>query len=134
MNNITTPELPKSSLPISKLAQALSPQYLTNSYKLYWFLGLLDIVKDFPDEKSIIIDFNDVIHRMISRSWYTILEYKLKFGASDQLENCVRAVSSFTSLEKNSPPDEIISTLNEISDIEIKTRIGNLKRYVPYRF
>ncbi|MBI9108900.1 MAG: hypothetical protein JEZ04_19310 [Spirochaetales bacterium] len=134
MNSITTPALPNSSLPISKLEQALSPQYLTNSYKLYWFLGLLDIIKDFPDEKSLIIDFEDVISRMIASSWYTILEFKLNFGATDQLENCVRAVISNTSLNKNSTTAEIINTLSVIDNSDIKTRIWNLKKYVPYRF
>lgn len=134
MNKDNLLEPPRSSLPIPMLELALSPQRLTNSYKLYWFLGLLDIIKNFPAENSIIISFDDVIYKMISHCWYTILEYKLNFGTQDKLGRCVNAIYNETELKKNSSHEEIITTIKKIDNREVRNYINYLKRYVPYVF
>ncbi len=126
--------LPESDLSISKLVQALSPQYLTASYKLYWLLGILDIIKDFPSERSINIEFDDVIRRMIALSWYTILEYRLNFGASDTLEKAVHYIESNTELNRNSCKKEIVELLENSADSKIIEIIHSFSKYVPYRF
>ena len=127
-------KLPESDLPVSKLVQALSPQYLTASYKLYWLLGMLDIIKDFPEEGSINIEFDDVIRRMIALSWYTILEYRLNFGSADQLERAVLIIEENTDLTKLSARDTIIETLEKTENEEIQSALKGFRRFVPYRF
>ena len=126
--------LPESDLPIPSLELSLSAQYLTNSYKLYWFLGLLDIIKDFPDERSINIDFIDVVYRMIALSWYTLLEYKLNFGAADQLSKTVHSIEQETKLSRYSSKTDIINLLKTTEDIEIMNMVNKFTKYVPYRF
>ena len=126
--------LPESELPIPRLVEALSPRYLTASYKLYWFWGLLDIIKEFPDEKSINIEFDDIIKRMIALSWYTILEYRLNFGAADNLEQAVLYIEGNTGLSKNSSKKDIIRIIETTEDRNIIKMITDFRKYVPYRF
>ena len=127
-------KLPEADLPVSKLVQALAPRYLSASYKIYWFWGLLDIIKEFPSEKSINIEFDDIIKRMIALCWYTILEYRLNFGAADNLEQAVLYIEMNTELVKASSKADILSVLDSTDDRIILKYLKDFMNLVPYRF
>ena len=134
MDNSQSYRLPESDLPIPKLVEALSAKYLKASYKLYWFWGLLDIIKEFPSEKPINIEFDDIIKRMIALCWYTLLEYRLNFGAADNLEQAVLCIENRTKLNKFSSKADILQTLDSTGDKNIVIFIKDFRKYVPYRF
>ena len=127
-------ELPKSDLPINKLEACLSPKYLTNSYKLYWFLALMDLIKEEEPRNHIKFYFRDVIIRMISLCWHTLLEFKLNFGKDDQLQNVVSEIQSSTGFGNTVNKQDLITKIKEQNIYHVTLKLKKLERYVPYRF
>ena len=126
--------LPEADLPVHLLEKCLSRRYLTNSYKLYWFLGLLEIIQSEEVRKRNRVFFRDVVHRMIAKSWYTLLEFRLNFGVADQLQNVICEIYKSGDIEKNIPERMLLKKLRQIKNGRITYLLEKLSRYVPYRF
>jgi hypothetical protein len=108
----------------------LDYKYLTNSYKIYWLLGTFHEVINGNRE----ITFERIAFRMIAKSWYPIIQYKLKFGQIDQLENIILTIYNTYKFEKDIDEDELVSALELYKEDKIiQSSIRNLCKYVPYR-
>ena len=119
------------SLNISAFSVTLNKQYLVNSYKLYWFWGILEEVKKGNNE----INFRTIVSRMVVKSWFTLLQYKLHFGVQDKLYLLVNNIfSSNSGLTIKSHPDDIFKYVEQTKDLDILKEITNFYNYVPYRF
>ena len=127
-------KLPDSELPVRLLEQCLSSKYLTNSYKLYWFLGLLEIINKGEPSKTNKIYFQDVIYQMITKSWYTIFEFRLDFGAKDQLQFVINEINKYENIERNIPEKKLINKISHVKNDKLLGLMEDLSRYVPYRF
>ncbi|MEO8399693.1 MAG: HNH endonuclease domain-containing protein [Ignavibacteriaceae bacterium] len=118
------------SLPIKYLAAVFNNT--TNSYKFYWFLGILECLKKF-NSKEIFIQ--DVLTEMIAEVWFPINYFKLSFGKQDRLEKLVISLKDELKLEKDISKDDLINHLKNKSNKElINQLLFDLKRYVPFRF
>lgn len=123
-------ELPLSdNIDTKKLANLLNLKNLTTSYKIYWFYGMFEEIK-LGNKK---ISFSKIAIRMISKSWYSIIEFKLNFGIMDQLSQIVLYIYKKYSLKKDILEDDLIIFLEELQDIEFKKMCSDLCIYVPYR-
>jgi hypothetical protein len=126
------PELPRSSkLPISSLAASFDN--VTNSYKFYWFLAILQLV---TEEKGHVIKFDTILARMIASAWYPVNYFRLSFGKQDQLGVIITILRDTSGLSIDSSPANVTEMV--LSHLMGKNEVGqamkSLLNYVPYRF
>jgi hypothetical protein len=123
-------ELPYSNnLQIGKLSSVFN--YVTNTYKYYWFLSILDHLKNGEDEISV----DDLVIRMIAKVWYPVNYFYLTFGKWDRLAAAVATIRSELNCEIDVGEEQLVTLVKEaISITQIRKTIKDLTRYVPYRF
>lgn len=118
-------------VPVQFLAASFN--HVTNSYKFYWLLAILDHIKE---TQSPIININSLIARMVGNAWYPTNYFRLSFGKQDRLSQIALAIKSETDLPVDANKRDVIATAlaytNERS--QASSAIKSLERYVPYRF
>ncbi|MBI6115993.1 HNH endonuclease domain-containing protein [Salegentibacter maritimus] len=103
-----------------------------NSYKFYWWLSILEI--NLKQDK-LIISFDEIVLKTISKLWYPVNYYKLNFGKLDQCSKYIKQIKSFYGLEDNLDERNLYDFLLTIKNDELINNItSELTRYVPYRF
>ncbi|MFK7798413.1 MAG: HNH endonuclease domain-containing protein [Aureispira sp.] len=108
----------------------------TTSYKFYWFWALLEHAQ----EKETIW-FRDLLIRMVSLSWHTVVYYKLEFGGGDQLPEIMKRMLAISDLNELSKQEEIEDYLhicwsakdNSEEEKELIKAVKKLEKEVPYR-
>lgn len=125
------PKPPHSStLPIRHLATCFSD--VTNSYKFYWFLSILEHVRD---NQSHTIPINDLLANMVAGAWYPSNYFRLLFGKQDQFNKITSALKTESGLSEDAKKSEVIRSIDSLPSIsEARKKISNLRNYVPYRF
>lgn len=99
--------LPQSNnLPIEYLAASFDN--VTNSYKFYWFLAILEHIRE---NQSPTIIVNNLLARMVAGVWYPTNYFRLSFGKQDRLGQIAVQVGEHTSLPMDSKRQEVILTL-----------------------
>jgi len=120
-------------LPINILSRCFND--VTNSYKFYWFLSILE---HFIETGEHAIHINDIAFRMISSAWYPLDFFKLSFGKQDGLKIISLYLSSKIvfdhSPNSSSLNEQIISNLSKEEIRILYSKINKLIRYVPFRF
>lgn len=124
---------------VNKFEQMLENK--ASSYKLFWFWGILDEIEKVynysvthsSEPVTLSFSFETVIHHMIKRAWYPVLEYHLNFGASDQLANVVHLINNIYQFGHAPKKEQLSSALLRIEDRNVKAAIMHLADYVPYR-
>jgi hypothetical protein len=126
---IALPNSPK--LPISALSSSF--EQVTNSYKFYWFLVILDHVRQGMGR---VIAIDSLLAYMIGHSWYPLNFYRLSFGKQDQIGKLVTLIGTGSDLDANSPQHQIIEVAHQhlSQRDEIGRQIAHLADFVPYRF
>ena len=123
-----------TNLEVGKLSSVFGNT--TNSYKFYWFLAILDSIKE--NEKAS-IPMNELALRMVASVWYPLDYYKLSFGKQDSFKEIANYVSSLYKVDNNvnskSLFEQINANLDEKTIKSIQQKVtSTLLRYVPYRF
>lgn len=128
-------ELPESAdVDVSRLSAIF--KHKTLAYKFYWFLAILDTVKN---NKEGVISYNDIASYMFATVWYPLDFYKLSFGPKDGFERIRSYVLEHAKVDNTRNAPHIFSQLSkQLSDEELRnindmTR-KELIRYVPYHF
>lgn len=122
--------LPKShNLNISTFSQTISNRYLMNSYKLYWLAGIIEEIKTGKD----IITFKRLVCRMVAKSWYSLLKFKLNFGIQDRLYVLVQFIYKISGLKDTATPENIIAFIKESKNEELDRKIRHFFDFVPNR-
>ncbi len=107
----------------------------TNSYKFYWFLAILDALIDGGNEQ---MKFDDLAMRMVANVWFPLDYYKLSFGKQDGFKKVADYISGQMTVDAStrSPALEtqINQSLGEAEVRAIKSKVGELLRWVPFRF
>ena len=112
-------------------------QNTTNSYKFYWFLAILDSLKE--DGNQLILTKKDLALRMLATVWYPLSFYKLSFGSQDGFKQVAAFISSKIEIDNSLNAPSLLKQINhQFSDSEL-TDLGkeinrNLIRFVPFRF
>jgi len=109
---------------------------VTNSYKFYWFLAILEHI-----EKSDIYTITDteISIKMLEFAWYPLDYYKLSFGKADSFIKIAEKISQHITVDNtpNSPSlfSQIENGLSHDAVNKIKTEVNLiLNRWVKYRF
>lgn len=122
-----------NSLEISKLNAVFSD--VSNSYKFYWFLSILDILQESDDK---LIPINEILLRMVANVWYPLDYYKLSFGKNDGFKGIAHFITGKIKIDNNpnslSLIDQIKSKLPSEDWDSLNKRVNALINYVPYRF
>lgn len=129
---VTTSKLPASTrLPVENLSASFNN--VTNSYKFYWFLALLDYIKEV---NSPIIPIPHLLARMVAGVWYPANYFRLSFGKQDRLGHIALIIKDEINLPADTRRPEIINaTLSYMGGKSPLAReINSLGAYVPYRF
>lgn len=126
---VTAPEAP--DLPVSALAACF--QNVTNSYKFYWFLAILERVRA---GQGPILPIADLLAEMTASVWYPTNYFRLSFGKQDQLGRVVTLLGRQAGLAMDSPRGKVIETVRGhlAQNDRLGRRIWQLGDYVPYRF
>lgn len=125
-------------LPVSNWLQTtpLSAGFgnVTNSYKFYWFLAILESVRA-DDDRTVPID--NLLVRMITNVWYPLHYYRLSFGKQDRLGAVASALrTQVSSLNENASRSEIQeAAVKHLSmNSPLARDIRSISNYVPHRF
>jgi hypothetical protein len=127
-------ELPEADdLPVGHLLTTL--QQRSASYKFYWFLAILEAIKqDIP--QPVPIDF--LLAQMVALAWYPNVFFRLSFGSADRLAATVFALQLELSLKLKTSVAELACLVQEVlkskGRSELKSKIREKGRYVPFRF
>lgn len=122
-------ELPENEqLSIQSLSRVFSD--MSESYKIFWFSGILDVIKSGNSRAS----FNDIINHMITDSWYMVSEYHLNLGPSDTLEKLVLYTQKISGLKSSAKSQDVLDYLSKCDDPTITKHKNTLSLNVPYRF
>jgi len=106
--------------------------HTTNSYKFYWWLSIIELIKD---EKASELYFDDIVINLISKIWYPVNYFKLSFGKQDQLSKHVLSIKNKFDLNDDIKRKELIKFLcNNRNNKLVKNAINEITKYVPYRF
>lgn len=122
-------DLPKCPDINSIFLERMLTESLTTSYKLFWFLGVFKEV--ISGEK--VLTFRRVVCRMISDSWYPLVEYHLNFGLLDKLYDLVMLVHRKYQIKSNVSENDLLEFLETLEDHDVEKCISDLYKMVPYR-
>jgi hypothetical protein len=124
--------LPHSNqLPISALAASFDK--VTNSYKFYWFLAILDQIRV---SQTRTIPVEALLAHMVARVWFPTNYFRLSFGKQDRLSNIATLLRKSSGLRIDSSYNQVFNeALKHMQDKDDTGKaIYKLARFVPYRF
>lgn len=127
-------QLPEyGDLDIAKLSSVFRDT--TNSYKFYWFLSILDSLRDNGQN---VISLNDIAIRMLANVWYPLDYFKLSFGKEDSFKNIAHFITSKIKIDNSPNAPTLLTQINKQLDLKERTGLSEKVRvavkYVPYRF
>jgi hypothetical protein len=117
-----------SRLPINTLSTCLKSKVTT--YKFYWFLSLLEVVKSGKYE----IDKKELFSLMIAKCWYTVNYFNLNYGHQDKLQTAVKLMVVQENLTIDEKKEAIMDRLLNTHSKESKKTILHFDAEVPHRF
>lgn len=124
--------LPLSTrLPVEHLSASFNS--VTNSYKFYWLLGLLEHIQE---TRSPTIPINQILARMVASAWYPANYFRLSFGKQDRLSQIALTIQTDINLPLDASKQEITTTVLAYMDTDspLAREIASLGVYVPFRF
>jgi hypothetical protein len=109
---------------------------VTNAYKYYWFLSILDHVAESED---LHISLDEISMRMLSLVWYPLDYYKLSFGKHDGFKELASTISAKITIDNavNAPSllHQIEYNLKKETAAKLKHKVKKgLDRWVKFRF
>lgn len=123
--------LPESSdLGIRHLAAVF--RHTTNSYKYYWFLAMLEAIKNGMQDPSLQL----LSAEMLAQVWYPVHMFRLHFGAQDQLSQLAFHLCEKSDLNALSSREEVRDQALTLAlrDAAFDRALKKLQRFVPQRF
>lgn len=122
---------PDEQLPVDILAASF--RNVTNSYKFFWFLAILEHVEE---NHSPVISIDQLLARMVARVWYPTNYFKLSFGKQDQLSVASELLRQASGMEPNAKQSQVVD--QALVQLAMRSKVGGaireIGRYVPTRF
>ena len=101
----------------------------TNSYKLFWFLGILSIVRR-TDARVVLLA--DLLTEMAVAAWHPVCQFRLSLGRQDKLQDAVAGLQRLSQIDPNAKPEEVREFLEHSA--QAQRQLDPFRRYVPTRF
>ncbi|AKD56960.1 HNH endonuclease domain-containing protein [Spirosoma radiotolerans] len=126
-------QLPESDdLDVAALSAVFSDT--TNSYKFYWFLAILDNLRENGSSRMAL---QDLSLRMLTSVWYPLDYFKLSFGRRDSFKPIAGYVSQHIIVDNSPSAPGLLVQLNGLSltqQVKLQRLLKKLMNWVPYRF
>ena len=104
-------QLPESDiLPVNCLERSLNSP--TNSYKFYWFLAILNLLRRKPNNRK--LDVEELALTIIALSWNTVVEKKVSLGKQDKLEELINEFKSDYEIDDGMSIEKLLGKLASI--------------------
>jgi hypothetical protein len=100
----------------------------TNSYKLFWFLSILSLLKR---SEELSFRFVDIFTEMAVAAWHPVCLFRLSLGRQDKLQNVILEFQKRSVLTPNANPEAIRKF---VGSADAQAKLEYLKHYVPTRF
>ena len=100
------------------------------SYKFYWFLAILQLIKESNDD---FLSIHSILSRMIVNAWYPINFCHLKLGAGDRVGAVIESLINDFHYDVLIRREKLDAELNHASNAA-KKALWKLADLVPYRF
>jgi len=126
MNDIERP-----GLPIDRLLNSFDD--VSNSYKFFWFMALLQCIQDEQEAQDGLISFNTIVRKILARAWLLTQVFRLSLGKIDKLANTIQLISDDILVRPTWTTQDIEREL-ELQDNNATLKGHKLLRYVPWRF
>lgn len=126
------------NLPHSQLVDARILSRLfndtTNSYKLVFFIALLDILETLSFKESSIISLREINIQMLANCWYPYIEFRLSFGVQDQIAKKLEELE-IMNINRNQPTLKVLEGNKKYLKGIISDHLNDddLLKYVPFR-
>ena len=98
----------------------------TNSYKLFWFMGILALLKRHHGPK---IAVADILTEMLVLAWHPVCLFRLSLGRQDDLQRIVMDLQGSANLPPGVSVEEVRHAA--LRDPPTLAKLRRLKRYVP---
>jgi hypothetical protein len=124
--------LPASAhLPVEHLAASFGD--VTNSYKFYWLLAILDHLKETGETT---MSINHLVARMVAGVWHPSNYFRLSFGKQDRLGMIALAIRAEGTLPANAAKTAVVAAAlsHAAGRTDLAQKVRSLAAYVPYRF
>lgn len=124
--------LPLSSrLPVENLSASFNN--VTNSYKFYWLLALLEHIQE---TRTSIVPIEQLLARMVASVWYPANYFQLSFGKQDRLSDIAWRIQMETGLPVDAGKQEVYAAVLAYitSSSPLAQEVNSLGAYVPFRF
>lgn len=106
----------------------------TNAYKFYWFLAILDHLRDTGTAR---VAMHDLALRMLGSVWYPLDYFKLSFGRRDTFKPIASFISQHVVVDNSPTAAPLFTQLQALPTDEQKQLqrwVRKLTNWVPYRF
>lgn len=128
--SVTLPQA--EDVPVEYLAASF--RNVTNSYKFYWLLAILECIQEHPNR--VLIPLSQILARMVAFIWYPTNYFRLSFGKQDRLSHIALQLGAqnhlLISAKRHQVESEALTHLD--SDSDVGKQVRKLGRFVPYRF
>ena len=101
----------------------------TNSYKLFWFLSILSLLKRSEELSFRLVD---IFTEMVVAAWHPVCLFRLSLGRQDKLQEVILEFQTQSGLPPNTSSEAIRKFVSGSADALMK--LEYFKRYVPTRF
>lgn len=123
-------KLKKSSIDLSTLELLLSYKYIDNSYKIFWFKGIVN--KAIKDEKK--ISMHDLTVEMVLGAWDLVARKQITFGRLDKLHRTIEEIESLYHVSEDISESDLRKLVETITDKDILDLYEELYEDTPYLF
>lgn len=119
----------ENNLPVDKLSAVFNDT--TNSYKFFWFLAILESLKEGKTE----ILLETLVAKMISIVWFPINYYRLSFGKQDQFATKIKNLQTVYHFSQDIKKQDLERKILDLAtEKDVQEILKMLAKYVPYRF
>ena len=101
----------------------------TNSYKLLWFLAILQMLRRRPAQAY---PLSDILTEMVVTAWHPVCLFRLSLGRQDKLQDAVIQIQVQSKLAPAEDPAAVRQFVGTSPNAQ--ARLAGFSRYVPTRF
>ena len=76
----------------------------TNSYKLFWFLAILSLLKRSPNRS---ISFTNIFTEVVAAAWHPVCLFHLSLGRQDKLQDTILEIKQQSGLAPSADSETI---------------------------
>lgn len=122
---------PSSDLAVEHLAASFNE--VTNAYKFYWLLAILEHIQETQRRTA---SFDELVARMVAAVWHPNNYFRLSFGKQDRLSQIAEDVKDTLALPVDVKKTKLLHSLQRAlrESSPLASQVRSLGEYVPYRF